>query len=180
MTAKKKTKKGAKKPSTAEGKRYTWRAGTRFKKLDAQTVGEELERIRDSHGVHVTAEQIVEEAVDPMNPLHEAFPWDDAQAAHEHRLEVARLLLRSVRTVTVTIIEGKREEREFQSFVSTPNKPNTRHYTTTEYAMGDPELRAHVLRQALLELAAFRRKYAELSELAIVFAAIDKTRKEAV
>jgi len=178
MTAKKKTKKGAKKPSIAEGKRYTWRQASRFTGLDAQAVGEELERIRQSYGIHVTAEQIVEAASDPMSPLHDAFPWDDAQAANAHRLEVARLLLRSVRVVIIT---PERKEIVASAFVSTPReKPNSRHYTTTEYAMGDPELRAHVLRQALQELAAFRRKYAELSELAIVFAAIDTARKEAV
>jgi|WetSurMetagenome_2_1015567.scaffolds.fasta_scaffold206546_1 hypothetical protein len=157
-------------------RRYTWRAASRFTKLDPQSVGEELERIRASHGVHVTAEQIVEAAGDPLNPLHEAFPWDDAQAAHEHRLEVARSLLRSVRIVIIT---PERKEIVVPLFVSTPrDQSNGRHYTTTEYAMGDPELRAHVLRQAFSEFAALRRKYAELSELAIIFSAIDSTRKK--
>lgn len=173
MARKKKQSRGA---ATGDSKRYTWRATSRFTRLNVQIVGEELERIRLSHGVHVTAEQIVEAARDPANPLHEAFPWDDVQAAHEHRLEVARSLLRSVRVIIIT---PQRTEIEVGGFVSTPSKkPGTRHYTTTEYAMGDPELRAHVLRQALLELAAFRRKYAELSELAIVFAAIDTARKK--
>jgi hypothetical protein len=163
-----------------ESKRYTWHNVSRFSsRLDAQVVGEELERVRQSYGTHVTAEQVVEAADDLNSPLHEAFPWDDAEAAREHRLEIARLLLRSVRTVRVVIIGGERKETECREFVSTPaKKPGTRHYTTTEYAMGDPELRAHVLRQVLLELAAYRRKYAEFSELAIVFAAIDKVRKE--
>lgn len=163
--------------TTAAGKRrYLWRNASRFTGLDAQAIGEELDRVRQTYGVHVTAEQIVEAASDPANPLHDAFPWDDEKAAHEHRLSVARLLLRSVRVVIVT---PERKEIEVGAFVSTPReKPNTRHYTTMEYAMGDPELRAHVLKQALSELAAFRRKYAELSELAIVFAAIDKAKKE--
>lgn len=163
-----------------EQKKYKWRPASRFTRLDPQSVGEELERIRVSHGIHVTAEQIVESASDPMSPIHKAFPWDDARAAHEHRLETARSLLRSIETVRVVIIGGEPKEIRVGGFKSTPaKKPNARQYTTTEYAMGDPELRAHVLRQALQELAAFRRKYAELSELAIVFAAIDTTRKKA-
>lgn len=43
--------------------------------------------------------------------------------------------------------------------------------------MGDPELRAEVVRQALRELAAIKRKYAELTELADIFSAIDSTMK---
>ena len=58
------------------------------------------------------------------------------------------------------------------------NTPSKHSYTTTEYALSDPELRAEVIAQALRELSAFRRKYAELNELLPIFAIIDKIRRK--
>jgi len=48
----------------------------------------------------LTPEAVVEDARDPDSPLHGEFNWDDASAAHQHRLDQARALIRSVR-VTV-------------------------------------------------------------------------------
>jgi hypothetical protein len=58
---------------------------------------EALLALADLHQGRVTPEMVVEAARDPGSPLHSAFTWDDAQAAHEHRLAQARVLLRRVR-----------------------------------------------------------------------------------
>jgi hypothetical protein len=58
---------------------------------------EALLALADLHQGRVTPEMVVEAARDPSSPLHSAFTWDDAQAAHEHRLTQARVLLRRVR-----------------------------------------------------------------------------------
>ena len=50
--------------------------------------------LAELHQGRVTPEIVVEAARDPASPLHSAFTWDDAQAAHEHRLAQARVLLR--------------------------------------------------------------------------------------
>jgi hypothetical protein len=158
---------------------YNWKLGASiFHKFDAQAVGEEIETLRKKLGGSVDADAIVEAARDMSSAMHDAFPWDDEEAAKLHRLEVARRLLRSV---TVVMITPERKEITVKAFLSTPTKgaPQKSTYTSTEYAMSDPELRSEVLKQALRELAALRRKYAELSELAVVFAAIDKIRKAA-
>lgn len=47
----------------------------------------------------LTPEMIVEAAKDPASPIHEEFEWDDARAAHLHRLNQARTLIRGVRVV---------------------------------------------------------------------------------
>lgn len=159
------------------GKRYSWKPGARFSsKLDAQAVGTEIERIRRERGEHAGAEDVLQEAKADYSPLHDAFNWDDEAAAHEHRLETARSLLRSVHVVIIT---PQRKEFTARAFVSTPtpSTPGKHTYTSTEYAMGDPDLRAEVLKQALRELAALRRKYVELSELAEVFSALDDVLK---
>ena len=58
---------------------------------------EALLALAELHQGRVTPEIVVEAARDPDSPLHSAFTWDDAQAAHEHRLAQARVLLRRVR-----------------------------------------------------------------------------------
>lgn len=45
---------------------------------------------------------VVYAAQDPDNALHNQFPWDDAVAAHAHRVDIARRLI--ARYITVTVI----------------------------------------------------------------------------
>ena len=164
---------------TAFAKEYSWVPGSRFRNLDANVIGRELDRLLTKHEQKLTADLMVVEARDPGSPLHGVFGFDDdAGMAREHRLEIARRLLRSVR---VKITTPSRNEVIVRMTVATPQPEETdkKSYSTTEYAMADPEMRAEVLRQALRDLIAFRRKYAELSELAVVFAAIDELRKSA-
>lgn len=51
---------------------------------------------------HLTAEAVVSDAANPKSPLHSRFEWDNSKAAHEHRLEQARALIRSVRVEVQT------------------------------------------------------------------------------
>lgn len=55
----------------------------------------EIERIAAENDGRITAEEVLARAEDPNNPLHRMFEWDDARAAHQHRLETARGLIRS-------------------------------------------------------------------------------------
>ena len=45
----------------------------------------------------LTADTLVAIAADPASPLHAHFEWDDAVAAHRHRQEQARVLIRSIK-----------------------------------------------------------------------------------
>jgi hypothetical protein len=47
-----------------------------------------------SNAGRITPEDVVQDAADPESPLHPYFDWDDAQAAHKHRLEQARTILK--------------------------------------------------------------------------------------
>lgn len=58
----------------------------------------ELER---EHG-KLTASQVLNDAMQKNSPLHDQFEWDDSTAAHKHRLEQARTLIRSIRVVSTT------------------------------------------------------------------------------
>ena len=160
-------------------KTYSWIPGSRFgKNQDPTVIGTELERLIDNNDQRLIPEKVVETAQNPMSPLHPLFEWDDAKAAQAHRIEQARHLLRSVQ---VTIITNKGQEITTRMTVTSERhkQPGKHYYSTTEYALSNEELRAQVLKQALLELAAFRRRYAELSELAQVFHIIQKVTRRA-
>lgn len=49
----------------------------------------------------VDPEILVEQARDPKHPFHDQFEWDDAIAAHEHRKEKARQLIKSLKSIVV-------------------------------------------------------------------------------
>lgn len=69
---------------------------TKMPNLDPNQVGCELERIRQVNDGHLKTEDVVSEAADAASPLHEAFTWDDAEAAQQHRMQQARYLIRNV------------------------------------------------------------------------------------
>lgn len=129
----------------------------------------ELERIRQENGGLLQPQVVVNEAQNPESPLHSYFDWDDSEAACKWRLEQARRLIR----VAVTIIHPDQTE-PIRTYVSLLDDRMTRAgYRSTVEVLNDKERRDAMLQQALRELAAFRKKYAVLSELAEVFAAAD-------
>jgi hypothetical protein len=53
-----------------------------------------LKRLEES-GRRLDREAVVEAATEPRHPLHDVFNWDDAAAAHQHRLDQAGKLIDS-------------------------------------------------------------------------------------
>lgn len=141
--------------------------------MDHELVKSQLLAIRAKHGT-ISAETVLEEASSATSPLHEHFTWDDSQAAHAHRLDQARTLIRSVR-----IWVNEPEPKRVRAFVNVDaGEHGPRQYLPTVEALSAGPTREIVLRKAWQEAAAFRRKYAELEELANVVAAIDETLTE--
>jgi hypothetical protein len=172
-----KRKKRAPEAPKLNAKIYSWVPGSRLgRELDATVIGPEIERLIEVHGQKLKAETVVDTAASPMSPLHPAFEWDDTKAAQEHRIFQAQHLLRSVQ-ITVATPEGGEITTRATVTRERHGQPGKHYYSTTEYALSDAELRAEVLKQALREAVAFRRKYAELSELAQVFAIIDRVSR---
>lgn len=151
---------------------YKWKEGARLPvSVDAQKAGEELERIRTKHNGRLEPEWVVHNAKSPRNPLHDLFEWDDNVAAQNYRVDQARQVIRSVEVV----VEEAPELKPTRAFVSVVQE-RSRAYTSVSHAMSDEDLRKQVLVQAFMELEAWRKRYAELIELAGVFAAIDQAR----
>ena len=150
---------------------YGWRSGSRVS-LDAQRVGEAIERLTTRYNGVLEPVHIVEAARDEASPMHPHFQWDDAVAAERYREDQARELVRSL---TVDISRSNLETRPVRAFVNV-EVGEDRGYVSTATAMSSEDLRRQVLSRAFSELEAWRARHAELSELARIFSAIDETR----
>ena len=133
--------------------------------IDPQTAGEELERIYQERG-GIEPSTVVEESRDISSPLHPCFEWDDAVAAEKYREDQARLVIRSI--VTVSEDSAGKQQQPVRAFVRVQED-----YKPITVVLNDEEQIAELLRSALSELSAFRKKYQTLSALRPVFTAID-------
>lgn len=136
----------------------------------------ELQHIAAVNDGVLQARAVVEFARNPETALHARFEWDDTKAGESYRLFQARNLIR----VSVQWL-GIDTPKRIRAFVSLRDdrKQDGGGYRTTVNVMTDTDRRAHLLAEALMELQGFRRKYAELSELAQVFGAIESLLKTA-
>ena len=156
---------------------YAWRPGSQHK-VAAEVVAMEIDRLASENGNRVDANLLLASAESPTSPIRTEFNWDDSAAAHEFRLNQARNLMNSLRVV-IERPSGGPITAPLMVTVEKPGSAGQKHdYTTLAWAMSDEDLRTEVLRNALRELAAFKRKYATLSELAQVFVVIDRTVKK--
>jgi hypothetical protein len=153
---------------------YAWRDGARLQKgarVPAQAVGERLEQLRATGAGELTPEAVVADASHSGSPLHPLFEWDEAEAAHQYRLVQARALIRAV-VVRYRAAPGD-GARSVVAFVNLKDG-DRQYYTATAVALSDPAQRAVVLRQAWEDFQALRKRYADLTEFAAVFTALDE------
>lgn len=173
MKTKKQEQQEERNPSPKFERIYKWKDGAaKFAKYDATKIYNELERIRQKRG-RCTPPIIVEEARTKTSPLHPIiFGLSEAETL---RLGYEMIAARLVRSIQVTIITPERKEIDTRAFVSRPDPDSKgkRFYSPVTDNLEDEEGRAYLLQQAWLALRAWRRRYANLSELATVFDAID-------
>lgn len=139
---------------------YEFKAGAHIK-ANAQVAGEMCEKLA-AEG-RLTAADLVEENRPETAPLHNAFEWNNEAAAENWRLHQARHIIGSL------IV--KREEKEPVRAYFKIERTDTKytHINAILKSEADTEL---LLKNALAELIAFRRKYNALKELVGVFNAI--------
>lgn len=136
--------------------------------VDAQTAGEELDRIYRRDGV-ISPDAIVNDNAEPSAPLHGCFEWDDGKAAHKYRVSQAQSIIQAI----VSVPEETQDNQPVRAFVSVSNE-----YHPTRIVMRDINMRSTLLESALAELRAFKRKYESLVELSSVFDAISNLVEE--
>lgn len=151
---------------------YSWKYELPIK---AQVAGEFIEKLEEKHG-KVTPRIILDASKTESAPLHNCFEWDDTKAAEKYRETQATAILRNL-TVTVETVEES-TPKTVRAFVKATEEKHS--YISVISAMSNEKLRESLLQAAFDELRKFQRKYADLQELAEVFAAITKAEKQAL
>ena len=156
---------------------YRFKNGAHVKGVSAQVAGETCAQL-ESEG-KLTPHDLVEVSRPEDAPMHKAFEWNDAVAAERYRETQASYIIRSIVVKPETTTEPVRKFISITKPISEDvdeDEPKQT-YRAIETVVSDESLRAQMLANAFAELAAFRRKYVTLSELADVFAAIDRAMK---
>ena len=175
-------------------KMYSYRNGAVNRGVSAQTVGEFLEDM-DDRGIAITSQSFLDESRPEEAPTHKIFTWDDLLAAENWRLHESKNLLNHLECTYVVTREEDRVvevqvEEVSEDIMNMPIKSiayvnvnpkgfgKKAHFVPMEQAMNNKEMRNQVLDNALMELRQFRKKYAMMKELSVVFQSIDIVTKE--
>ena len=137
-------------------------------KVEQKAIEEALESIAKKHKGRLTPDAVVAAAASKASPLHELFEWDQKKAAHQHRIEQARSLIRSVRvniTTHRTIISTV-------AYVRDPDlESDEQGYVATVSLVGDSDrARATLVDEFSRAASALRRA----RELAAAFDMVDE------
>jgi len=153
--------------------KYTFVKGSRLSRAKADAAGRRLGKIAGKTG-RLTPQVVVDDARDRTSPLHGFFEWNDGRAAEQYRLDQARHLIRSVKVTYADVADstGPREIKAYVSFGDDDEAP----YMATRKVLATKAGRAALLAQALTELENLKQRYAELEELAAIFAAIERAK----
>lgn len=178
--------------------RYRARAGAGFSHAKANQFGRELESIAIKHG-DLKPGLVVEEARPEESPIHEAFEWDDSEAARLHRENQARRLMNRI-DVVLNVNGNKVETRGFINvFVnrdgeeSSPeeaaemvearragaaDKRFANAYKPAPKVIAAPELQAQYEAQALGELERWARRFRGVEALTALVRRVEEAVEE--
>lgn len=128
-------------------------------KADAQKVADE---IGDGK---ITPQEVLEKARDENSELHKCFEWDDNIAAEKYRLQQARAII-----INLVYKTDKTSEQPIRIFQITTQKST--YQPTRQFLVQEDEYQ-NLLKRAKSELEAFKKKYHALTELELVFEAME-------
>jgi hypothetical protein len=131
---------------------------------DAERIGSFFERTFGDKPF--TQHDVVRRARPKSSPIHCDFEWDDAKAAHEHRLEQAKFLIRHVKVVER--VEDDREivARAYHHVSVVSSEGVTTGYVSDRVVWRDPALSVQVVERALRELIGWKERYGDYKDLA--------------
>lgn len=150
---------------------YAARDGSHITDKQARVVGPVIERIAQASGGKASAADVLAEAARSTSPLHSFFEWNDTKAAHEHRLEQARRLIRSIEVRRVGAPEDR--VRAFHVVKAGPGEG----YAPIGEILKSVDMSAELLKRAKRELEGWAQRYARLrdaAELAGVFRGLEE------
>lgn len=138
----------------------TWKIDGLFK-ANPNTVAEELTSIK------CTPENIVGYAHQEDTELHKCFEWDNNIAGHKYRCIQAQQVVRNL----VLVKEETKEKTPVRMFYNTGDR--TGEYKPIKMILQKEDEYQSLLKQAMEELRAFKKKYSCLSELEEIMELID-------
>lgn len=126
----------------------------------------ELQQLAANHDL-LKAEDVVAFARDPATALHhyKGFHWDDDEAAaQQHRLNIARQIIR------VHVVRLSNSPDTIRAMVSLPSdRVNGGGYRETTKAMANPMMTAQMIETALAEIENVAQRFVFLPALKPVF-----------
>lgn len=122
---------------------------------DQQKAAEELIHLYEQTG-ELRPEMVVEHARDQQSALHDAFDWDDFEAAHKWRLHQARALIRCV----VMVKDQTEPAREVFVHVAENG------YHPVDVVIHKPDLYIEALQEALRRFKQAEAAYKRLKDAA--------------
>lgn len=156
-----------------------YKTGSRITCCSAAVAYREIERNRKENGGTVDLNKLVTNSKPKDAPLHNAFSWNDKEAAHKFRVQEARYIVRSIEVVDQEVSEPYRAYESVEVEVVSEDQEDTQKvehvYRSTKEVMSTQAGRDMLLQKAIRDMYTFKKKYAVLSELAIVMASIDET-----
>lgn len=136
-------------------KSIAWKeaALARYKGIDVKKVYREIGE------KPITPEEVVEKARNEKTELHKCFEWNDTIAGQKYREQQARHILINI-VVEYEDIPTPQPTRAYS--ITTEQKV----YAPTRIVLQKPDEYQALLERARMELEAYKRKYANLTELA--------------
>jgi hypothetical protein len=143
---------------------YKWKTGY-HSKVPADIAGRVFDQLSSENCL--TAKKLVEVSRPEDAPLHNAFEWNDTEAAERWREQQGRVMISSI------VIQAEKKECEpvRAFFVIEHNSSNYEPITTI---MRNEDMREKLYETAKRELNAFRAKYNSIKEFEALFREIDK------
>jgi hypothetical protein len=151
---------------------YKFKPAARFREgFDEDAGANHLGALLEKHG-RITREIVRDDALQESSPLYPALTHDATEALRIVNLNEADYLIRQ--WITVRIEDGAAREVRAVVPVFVDRDDEKRQYVATMDALSNEEWRKQVIENALREFLNLRRKWADLSELARIFEAIDQ------
>lgn len=129
-----------------------------------------IDATADESGI-VTPDGVISAARNPKNPLHDEFQWDDAAAAHQHRLAIARSLIREVRYVSMDTTERVVKEIKY---VHDPRVTRKQAYIPLQPAAKDRQLALDIVLKELDRCLSAIERARKVSEILSVECELDQ------
>lgn len=137
----------------------------------------ELERLEKRYNGRLSPHDVVREASNEKNPLHNFFDWNDETASDKWRVHQARLLLNSIK-IRVQFEKGFKEYRKYLNVtIENGTGKIKNYYMDSRTVLSDIDLRKQMITKAVKEAEYWQRAYNDYQELEDIFKSIRRTKK---